>query len=264
MSKKKMFFGGDKNPYPVGVNLNFSRTTDGVNNNVGSLLMTPDGTNLNIGCLNGVHQRWGDGIAFDWESMSYQDVTSFAANTNRSMNFNGDGSGIIVSEANGVDSVWTRTLATNYTIVTAGSGGIGNLYDFGFAIHNDIVFSQDGLNMYVTEGTRLRDFGLSASFIPDTVTSNTVITTLGYTPGGIKMPGDGLIVFIIDVTNSKVRSYPLSISYDLSTIGAEISNFDFPVQMFALEFGENGKKMYVSRINLNTVYEYTLNPAYTL
>ena len=137
----------------------------------------------------------------------------------------------------------------------------------------DAIFNNDGTKLYVLKGVpaNIHQFSLSTAYDITTITldgSYDIGATTGAIEGmyGLAFNNNGTKLF---TTNSN-RIYELSVAvpYDVvGSTGISPTNLDVSPQDItarSLAFNNTGTKMYVIGDTTNTVYQYSLSPAFDL
>jgi 6-phosphogluconolactonase (cycloisomerase 2 family) len=133
----------------------------------------------------------------------------------------------------------------------------------------DAIFNNDGTKLYVLKGVpaNIHQFSLSTAYDITTITldgSYDISATTG--ASGLAFNNNGTKLF---TTNSN-RIYELSVAvpYDVvGSTGISPTNLDVSPQDItarSLAFNNTGTKMYVIGDTTNTVYQYSLSPAFDL
>lgn len=135
-----------------------------------------------------------------------------------------------------------------------------------------ILFSNDGLRMYILDGGAdlIRQFALTVPYDTTTaVAGNTFSTTGsgGTNPIGMLFNNDGSKFYIVDDSIDKICQYDLSDNFNLDT--AIYNNVSLSVNgqdgdMRHIAFNNDGTKMFAVGDVGNSVYEYTTTTPYII
>lgn len=165
----------------------------------------------------------------------------------------------ILSTAWDVSTMSPQTPIANYVISL--STNVASL--------DDVEFSSDGTVMVVTEigaSPRLKTFDLSTAWDVTTATYNSSKTyNTTFSIAGIRFSPDGLTLYIVGDSTTKVHIATLTTAYDISTISSVTANdstsFDPTSQNanpVAVDFNSDGTKMYILGNSGNdNIYQYT-------
>jgi|GEM_PF-1440695 len=133
----------------------------------------------------------------------------------------------------------------------------------------DIAFSSDGTKAYVI-GTlqNVRQYTLT---VPWDISSGSYASKTLFvgsqelTPCGLAFSSDGTKAYIVGTGNDTVYQYTLSTAWDVSTGSYASKSMSVTAQDIyphGLAFSSDGTKAYMSGINSDSVYQYTLSTAW--
>jgi sugar lactone lactonase YvrE len=160
----------------------------------------------------------------------------------------------------------------SYDITTAttgftGTARIGNEE----GTPSEVFFKSDGTKMYVT-GTgndRVNEYVLSTAWNVFTASYSTFISvaTQETSPNGLAFSSDGTKMYIVGQGQDTVFQYTVSTAWDVST--ATYASKSVVVSLSATEtvptavdFSDDGTKMYIVGSTLDTVFQWTLSTAW--
>jgi 6-phosphogluconolactonase (cycloisomerase 2 family) len=205
--------------------------------------------------------------AYDVSTSSYDNVSfsiSSTAPSSRGFNFNSDGSKMYVVDSS-LDSVVEYDLSTGFDLSTASYNSVSFDISSELAEPQDIVFNNNGTKMYVIgfATDSIFQYSLSTAYDISTASYDSVTFSVAgqsSTPTSLYFSNDGLFLFVLGYTNTKVYQYNLTTAYDISTASysgtfESIANEPNPR---GLTFNNNGTKMYVVGNGNDTVYQWSV------
>jgi len=130
-------------------------------------------------------------------------------------------------------------------------------------------FNSDGTRMYISGASsyKVHEYNLSTAYDATTATfSRSSLSTASQDfTQGLAFSSDGTKFYIVGQTNNTVYQYNMSTAWDVSTASYSGVSFSVAAQnssMIAMDFSSDGTKMYVSSLNSQRVYQYTLSTAW--
>lgn len=141
------------------------------------------------------------------------------------------------------------------------------------ATPNAMAFKPDGLKVYIigTTDDTIYQYPLSVAWDVSTigaVEANSGVLTEDANPRAIVFKPDGLTVYVIGSTNRTIYQYPLSIAWDISSIGATDGNSGSLASEEAtplgMAFKADGTKVYIIGLNTDTIFQYPLSTAWDI
>jgi len=134
-----------------------------------------------------------------------------------------------------------------------------------------VFFKDDGSKMYVTgrSGATVEEYTLTTNWDVSTASLSYTLDVSGQdsAPEGLFFKDDGSKMYVIGYGNAKVYQYGLSTDWALSSATYDnvskstVTEDDAPVD---IAFGSSGSKMYIIGLENDSVYEYTLSPAWSI
>ena len=136
-----------------------------------------------------------------------------------------------------------------------------------------MTFSNDGLRMFVTDGSGydIDEYTLSAAFDASTriFVNSTSVSTNYVTPTDMAFSNDGLKMFTVNVKASQertIKEYTLSTAFDVSTLEF-VRDQSVRIQErnpSGMAFSSDGLKMFVVGFEIDNVNEYALSAPFDL
>lgn len=135
-----------------------------------------------------------------------------------------------------------------------------------------LAFNNDGTKMYVVgiTGDTVFQYSLSSAFDLSTASYDSVsfsVASQHATPTSVSFNNDGTKMYIIGYFGSTAYQYSLSSAFNISTASYDSVSFNVSAQEgspFDMVFNNDGTKMYVVGVSSDTVYQYSLSPAFDL
>ena len=206
--------------------------------------------------------------AYDVSSCSSDGSIDASLSNETGVDFNGDGSSLFISTSSG-DQVREVSLTTNWTPLDGISVGAAITTDDNNQ-DTDLQFSTDGTMLFVVDhkSDRVKKYELDSAF---TITAGSTISSTQQSAQsedtntrGLGFSPDGLIMYMIGLSQDRPRMYTMTAPYDLSTSVA-VGSATTPggAQFTNILFNADGSKMYMGDVG-GTIYEYDLNDAYEI
>jgi hypothetical protein len=212
--------------------------------------------------------------ALNLANTSYDGVSTSTSDLSTSifgLSFNDDGTIMFVFSQSS-KRLSQYSLSTPYDISTAsyisglsnelGLSGDGMLNPFGH------LFNDDGTKVYAYgDGAILKEIDLDSAFdISSTSTFNTSIPVETGTIDVATFNDDGTKFYGIAPFGATIKQYDLSTPYDISTMTYDSSG-DFSItdqedNPHAIEFNEDGTKLYILGDDTNSILQYSLSTPY--
>lgn len=209
--------------------------------------------------------------AYDLSTAVYQtrELVRDEDNNPQDVFFNSTGSRMYII-GNENDYVVEYTLSTPYNISAKSLNDTTHALTIEAGIEG-ITFNNDGSKMYTVGSSRdyIIEYNLSTDYdISSASYSNSFyVSTEDTAPHSIRFNNDGSKLFITGETNDSVFEYNLASNFDLSTIsysGNSYSVASDDTSPEGISFNNDGTKMFIAGNQNNSIYEYTLSPAYDL
>ena len=134
-----------------------------------------------------------------------------------------------------------------------------------------VFFKDDGSKMYVTgrSGATVEEYTLTTNWDVSTASLSYTLDVSGQDsyPNGLFFKDDGSKMYVVGLFNATVYQYGLSTDWDLSSATYDNVSKDVSAQddnLTGLFFRSNGEKMYITGLENDSVYEYTLSPAWSI
>jgi hypothetical protein len=134
----------------------------------------------------------------------------------------------------------------------------------------NIAFNNDGTKLYIVDWSAqdINEFSLSTAFDVSTASFSKRQSTSSWEtdPKTIAFNNDGTKMFLAGGSGDDVNEYTLSTAFDISTL-TYVASFSFSGQesnVASITFNNDGTKLYVVGATNDTVYQYTLSPAFTV
>ena len=222
---------------------------------------------VTVGETNSISQ-FTCSTAYDVSSCSSDGSIDASLSNETGVDFNGDGSSLFISTSSG-DQVREVSLTTNWTPLDGISVGAtittnDNNQD------TDLQFSTDGTMLFVVDhkSDRVKKYELDSAY---TITAGSTISSTQQSAQsedtntrGLGFSPDGLIMYMIGLSQDRPRMYTMTAPYDLSTSVAVGSATTPGGQQFTnILFNADGSKMYMGDVG-GTIYEYDLDDAYEI
>ena len=206
--------------------------------------------------------------AYDVSSCSSDGSIDASLSNETGVDFNGDGSSLFISTSSG-DQVREVSLTTNWTPLDGISVGAAITTDDNNQ-DTDLQFSTDGTMLFVVDhkSDRVKKYELDSAY---TITAGSTISSTQQSAQsedtntrGLGFSPDGLIMYMIGLSQDRPRMYSMTAPYDLSTSVAVGSAATPGGQQFTnILFNADGSKMYMGDVG-GTIYEYDLDDAYEI
>jgi len=139
------------------------------------------------------------------------------------------------------------------------------------AFPSGVFFSDDGGKMYITgrAGRTVEEYTLTTNWDVSTASLTYTLDISGQdsAPEGLFFKDGGSKMYVIGASNDTVYQYGFTSNWDLSTASYDsvsksvVSQDTDPVD---IAFGSSGSKMYIIGLQNDSVYEYTLSPAWSI
>ncbi len=228
----------------------------------------PDGTKMYItGSSGGGVNEYNLSTAWDVSTASYLQAFSVASQdtTPIASFFKPDGlkmyiAGFVGQDINeyNLSTAWDVSTAVFLQLFSVASQETGN---------RNVVFSPDGLNMYIcgTTGDDVNQYALSTAWDISTASYLRLFSVASQEtyPQALFFKPDGLTMFVMGSTGDDVNEYTLSTAWNIST-ASYVRNKSVAAQdalPTAIFFKPDGKKMYMAGATGDNVYEYDLGAA---
>ena len=206
--------------------------------------------------------------AYDVSSCSSDGSIDASLSNETGVDFNGDGSSLFISTSSG-DQVREVSLTTNWTPLDGISVGAAITTDDNNQ-DTDLQFSTDGTMLFVVDhkSDRVKKYELDSAY---TITAGSTISSTQQSAQsedtntrGLGFSPDGLIMYMIGLSQDRPRMYTMTAPYDLSTSVA-VGSATTPggAQFTNILFNADGSKMYMGDVG-GTIYEYDLDDAYEI
>lgn len=165
--------------------------------------------------------------------------------------------------------VSTASLLTNTSLGFAMYSGI--LLSSGVVTEGrSIYFKNDGTKVYALDNTgdSVRQYSLSTAWDVYTIQDDMVAFSVGTqdaNPFCLRFSSNGGIMYVLGNVNDTVYQYTLSTAWDISTASYASKSKSVNAQdtnPLSIYFKTDGTKMYMIGSINDTVYQYTLNPAW--
>jgi hypothetical protein len=177
-----------------------------------------------------------------------------------------DGIKVYTASVLGSNQIKEYTLSVGWSAATTSStSSLDVSADFSYC--NGIEFSTDGTKMFVSGGLsgnyKIVRYNLSTSW--DITTASKVSEISTNSPGGLRFKPDGLVLFILDAsTPDIIKSYPLSVAWDITTIGSLTSSYQLTTptnenNVLGFTFNSNGTKIFAAGSDNASLYEFNLS-----
>jgi hypothetical protein len=168
--------------------------------------------------------------------------------------------------------IFQYNLTTGYDLSTASYSGTSFNVTAQDNNTQGLTFNSNGTRMFVVGG------GVSDSILQYNLTTGYDLSTASYSgnslsvvsqnnfPQGVFFNSNGTRMFMIG-NGDDVFEYNLTTGYDLSTASYSGTSFDVNVQATGptdVYFNSNGTRMFVSGINTNSVYQYSLTTGFDI
>jgi len=185
------------------------------------------------------------------------------------LTFNSDGTKMYIVGA-GTDTIYQYTLSTGFDISTASYNSVSFDVSPQDITPMGMRFNSDGTKMYIIgmATDEIHQYSLSTAFDLSTASYDSVsfsISSQDGTPSGIEFNPDGTKMYIVGLSGDSIYQYTLSTAYDVSTASYDSVSFSVSSEdaaPYGIIFNENGKKMYMTGLSSETIYQYSLSTAY--
>jgi len=222
---------------------------------------------VTVGETNSISQ-FTCSTAYDVSSCSKDGSIDASLSNETGVDFNGDGSSLFISTSSS-DQVREVSLTTNWTPLDGISVGAAITTDDNNQ-DTDLQFSTDGTMLFVVDhkSDRVKKYELDSAF---TITAGSTISSTQQSAQsedtntrGLGFSPDGLIMYMIGLSQDRPRMYTMTAPYDLSTSVA-VGSATTPggAQFTNILFNADGSKMYMGDVG-GTIYEYDLDDAYEI
>jgi sugar lactone lactonase YvrE len=228
----------------------------------------PDGTRMYVvGIANdaviqyNLNTAWSfaDSSQLDYFFVGNQDATAGA------LYIRPDGTKFYTLGANN-DRIYQYSMSTPWSIVTSSYDGVSLLISGSDTTPTGLFFRPDGTRFYVigTANDRINQTNLSTAWDLSTGSSGGQLVISGQdgNPQGIYFRPDGLKMYMIGTTNSRIYQYTLSTAWTVST--ATYDNVFFAVSGQDLFFKPDGTKLFVVNGTTDRVRSHTLSTAWNV
>lgn len=128
-----------------------------------------------------------------------------------------------------------------------------------------VFWEDDGTNMFVIgiENDSVSEYSCSTPWTNTScsITDSTALSEDGQ-PRGIWFKPDGLAMWMAGDSNNTIFQYTLSSAWDASTLSYDSVSFSTASQatfIMDVEFGDEGRKMYVTSGTDDRIYQYSVN-----
>lgn len=135
-----------------------------------------------------------------------------------------------------------------------------------FIYTTGVEFKPDGKIMYVTgltdTGYKVASYNLSTAWNISTATY--IHSIPAGSPCGVRLQDNGKFLFLMDIDAPMVlRKYPLTIAWNISTIGSEVDYVDLTTPtgedfFLGFTFSDDGTQLYTAGANTNKAYVFNL------
>ena len=156
------------------------------------------------------------------------------------------------------------------TTATTGFTGLARIGDQDNT-PSEIFFKSDGTKMYMVGGTndRVNEYTLSTAWNVFTATYSTFISVVSQetSANGLAFSSDGTKMYVVGQGQDTVFQYTLSTAWLVSSAtyaskSVVVSQGGTETVPTAVDFSDDGTKMYVVGSTLDTVHQYTLSTAW--
>jgi len=184
-------------------------------------------------------------------------LSGVLSNPVRTVRFSPDGTRLFVAEGgSGAFTIHQVDLSAPFDISSASYSGISFTdanppWEFSFGRPSSVVFSNDGLGMFVSNlfVDEVLQYSLSTAFDLSSVTYNTGVKGFSdfSVATGIRFSSDGTQLFMADPTF--IRSYSLGTAFDLSTVNTtQTASYNLSPpnsEVTSFEFSDDGTALFV-------------------
>jgi 6-phosphogluconolactonase (cycloisomerase 2 family) len=183
-----------------------------------------------------------------------------------------DGTSYYISEDTD-DRVYQYNVSTAWTFVNDTNTLVGNGSVGGQATDPQIVgFNDDGTKMFVIgrDQQSIFQYSLSTAWLASTASYDSVSYSLSSNgaagPESGRFNGDGTKLFVVsDSSPESIVEFSMSTAYDISTLsptGNSLNIQSKDTQPTGLAFADDGKKMYFTGEQTDTIYRYSTESSY--
>jgi sugar lactone lactonase YvrE len=183
-----------------------------------------------------------------------------------------DGTSYYISEDTD-DRVYQYNVSTAWTFVNDTNTLVGNGNVSGQATDPQIVgFNDDGSKMFVIgrDQQSIFQYSLSTAWLASTASYDSVSYSLSSNGAGApesgRFNGDGTKLFVVsDSAPESIVEFRMSTAYDISTLsptGNSLNIQSKDTQPTGLAFADDGKKMYFTGEQTDTIYRYSTESSY--
>lgn len=172
--------------------------------------------------------------------------------------------------------LYQYTLTTAYDISTATYASKSLSLSTQEITSQGVYFRSDGLKLYIvgTTGDDLNEYTMTKAWDISTGSFASVSAVLAAgLPQGVHLSSDGLYAFVVDQTLDDVRQYILRTPWTASSAVFANANINVTaltggavsgeLSVTGLHIPENGGNVYIVGTQLDRVYQFTLNTAFT-
>jgi len=183
-----------------------------------------------------------------------------------------DGTSYYISEDTN-DRVYQYNVSTAWTFVNDTNTLVGNVSVSSQATDPQIVgFNDDGTKMFVIgrDQSSIFQYSLSTAWLASTASYDSVSYSLSSNgaagPESGRFNGDGTKLFVVsDSAPESIVEFSMSTAYDISTLsptGNSLNIQSKDTQPTGLAFADDGKKMYFTGEQTDTIYRYSTESSY--
>lgn len=205
---------------------------------------------------------------FDISSATFSKSFDVDTGAPKAVTFNGDGTKMFVIGSQSND-IYEYNLTTAFDVGTA---TLNQSISSGFSatrVLTGLDFSDDGSKMYVSErdgNAFIHQYDLTTNFDISTasITTSFDVSSQDGNPTGVEFNGDGTELFFSGTDNGSIYKYDLTTAFDVSTASYSGTSFVVSSQdsnVRAVEFNNDGTKMFTVGFGTDTVYAYDTGSA---
>ena len=204
---------------------------------------------------------------YDLANAAYDSVSLVVTSQETSptdVGFKPDGTKMYVM-GNAQDAIHQYSLSTAYDLSTASSDSVNFSFSGQDTVPLGFQFNNDGTKMFMVGnlGDSVYQYSLSTAYDISTISYDNVsfsVTGQETSPTALTFDANGTKMYVIGAAGDAIHQYSLSTGFDLSTAFYDSVSFSVSSQdtiPYAVNFNNNGTKMYVIGASGDSVYQYS-------